>query len=163
VVTWNNRAVSIEPQRRGRRIAMTDEERDAFLDEQRTCRVGTVSAAGVPHVTPLWFVWHDRCIWLYSITRSSRWANLLRNPLVSVVVDTGHDFFDLRGVELIGRAQPVGEQPRAGEPCTELDEPERLFATKYTGGSGLSYDGRHAWLRITPDREFTWDFRKIAG
>jgi hypothetical protein len=154
--------MAIQPQRRGRRIAMTDEERDAFLRAERTCRVGTVSADGVPHVTPLWFVWHDRSIWLYSITRSWRWSNLSNNPIVSVVVDTGDEFFELRGVELIGQAVPVGEQPRSGEPCAELEEPERLFAAKYTGGTVLGFDGRHAWLRVTPQREFSWDFRKIA-
>lgn len=142
---------------------MTVDERDAFLAEQRTCRVACVSADGVPHVTPLWFVWHTQCVWLYSVIRSARWANLRRNPMLSVVVDTGEDFFELRGVELVGRAETVGEQPRRGDSCPELDQPERLFAAKYTGGSSLGYDGRHAWLRMTPEREFTWDFRKIGG
>ena len=40
---------------------------------------------------------------------------------------------------------------------------ERAFAAKYTGAGGLAYDGRHAWLRLTPEREFSWDFRKIEG
>ena len=35
---------------------MTAEERDDFLDGERTCRVATVGTDG-PHVTALWFVW----------------------------------------------------------------------------------------------------------
>jgi hypothetical protein len=27
----------------------------------------------------------------------------------------------------------------------------------------LTHDGRHAWLRITPEKITSWDFRKIAG
>jgi hypothetical protein len=24
-------------------------------------------------------------------------------------------------------------------------------------------DGRHAWLRLTPEKLVSWDFRKLAG
>jgi len=58
---------------------MTPEERDAFLGEERTCRVGTVGADG-PHVPPLWFVWHGEAIWLTSIVKSQRWADVQRGP-----------------------------------------------------------------------------------
>ena len=141
---------------------MTTEERDAFLTEQRTCRVGTVGADGAPHVTPLWFVWDGGSLWLTSIVKSQRWTDLQRDNRVSVVVDTGHDFLELRGVELRGRAEVVGEVPRSGEVNAELEAPERLFADKYAGGQ-VRHDGRHAWLRITPDKIVSWDFRKLAS
>ena len=49
----------MKAQRRGRRIAMTPEEVDNFLEQERTCRVATVNGDGSPHVSPLWFVWID--------------------------------------------------------------------------------------------------------
>ena len=53
--------------------------------------------------------------------------------------------------------------PRTGEGNEELAGPERLFAAKYYGGSGaMAYDGRHAWLRLTPDKIASWDFRKLG-
>ena len=143
---------------------MTDGERDAFLAEQRTCRVGSVNPDGSPHVTPLWFVWDGSVIWLYSIMRSRRWSNLVRDPRVSVVVDTGDGYFELRGVEFTGVVEPVAEQPRTGEPNPELDEPERLFAARYAPGApAMGYDGRHAWLRLVPEKAVSWDFRKLGG
>jgi hypothetical protein len=69
---------------------------------------------------------------------------------------------ELRGVELRGRAVPVGEAPRTGEPVAELEVPERIFADKYAGGR-VHHDGRHAWLRITPDKIVSWDFRKLGA
>ena len=39
-------------QRRGRVIAMTNEELDAFLGQQRTCRLATLGPDG-PHVSPV--------------------------------------------------------------------------------------------------------------
>ena len=98
-------------------------------------------------------------MWLYSITRSQRWTNLERDHRVSVLVEAGEDYFDLRGAELLGSVEKVGEMPRTGEECAELTEPERLWNEKY----GLAFDGRHAWLRLTPRKIVSWDFRKIAG
>lgn len=150
-------------QRRGRRIAMSGAELDEFLATERTCRVGTVGANGAPHVTPLWFVWDTTSLWLYSITRSKRWADLRKNPRASVLVDAGHDYQELRGVELLGDFEPVGESPRMGEPLPELTDVERSFARKYFGIDEHVYDGRHAWLRMTPESVRSWDFRKIGN
>ena len=150
-------------QRRGRAIAMTDEERDAFLRDQYVCRVATIGPGGGPHASALWFAWDGTALWLNSLVRSQRWTDLARDARLSVVVDDGGpDFLRLRGVELSGRAQIVGETPRAGKPVEELREPERLFANKYTGGADFRYDGRHGWLRLLPDKIVSWDFAKIA-
>ena len=169
-------------QRRGRVIAMSADELTSFLDEQRTCRFATTGPDG-PHVAPVWFVWDGRALWVYSLTRSQRWANLARDPRVAVVVDDGHHYHELRGVEIEGEAVMVGPVPRTGgqdQPAPELAAPERLMAAKYfgpaslaAGGGGASqaadvgapdmvHDGRHAWLRITPDKIVSWDFRKLA-
>lgn len=152
---------TVMAQRRGRRIMMTPQELDAFLERQRTCRVATVGPDGAPHVSALWFVWDGARIWLYSITRSRRWAQLTKDARIAVVIDDGHEYGELRGVELSGSAAFIGEAPRTGEPCPELDAPERLFASKYFGMDLMPRDGRHAWLRLAPDAIVSWDFRKI--
>jgi len=150
-------------QRRGRKIMMTPEELDEFLTAQRTCRVATVSADGAPHVSTLWFAWDGTSLWLYSITRSKRWADLRRDPRVAVVVDTGEEYGELRGVEISGSVEFVGEIPRTGEPCPELEPVEKLFARKNLGSEELPHDGRHAWMRLTPEATASWDFRKLAA
>src|SRR5690349_17963900 len=89
---------AVQQQRRGRRIALGPEERAAFLGAARICRVATCGPAG-PHVVPLWFLWHDESIWLYSLSSSRRFRDLQRDPRVAIVVDDGHDYEELRGVE----------------------------------------------------------------
>lgn len=152
----------MKPQRRGLKIAMTSEEINAFLAEARTCRVATIGATGAPHTSALWFVWDGSALWLTSLVKSQRWTDLERDPRLSVLVDTGHDFLDLRGVEIRGQAIPVGEVPRTGKPAPELDRTEQLFAEKYAGGQ-IRHDGRHAWVRITPEKVVSWDFRKLSA
>ncbi|MFE0513929.1 pyridoxamine 5'-phosphate oxidase family protein [Streptomyces sp. NPDC058964] len=150
-------------QRRGRKIMMTPGELDEFLTTQRTCRVATVSADGVPHVSALWFAWDGRSLWLYSVVRSKRWAELSRDPRVAVVVDSGEEYDQLRGVELSGTVEFVGEVPRTGELCAELDTAETLFARKNFGLDEMPHDGRHAWARLTPRKVVSWDFRKLGS
>jgi PPOX class probable F420-dependent enzyme len=149
-------------QRRAKRIAMTPEERDRFLDAQRTCRIATVGADGSPHVSALWYVWDGSTLWLNSLVKSQRWTNLMRDPRVSVLVDGGEGYFELCGIELIGRVEPVGEAPRGSDPVAALEEPEGLWGAKYTGGSYAS-DGKHAWVRLVPDKIVSWDFKKLAS
>ncbi|MBL7486957.1 pyridoxamine 5'-phosphate oxidase family protein [Frankia sp. AgW1.1] len=156
-------AAAPRQQRRGRRIAMTPAEVDAFLAEARTCRVAPVGADGAPHTSALWFVWDGSAFWLNSIVKSQRWTDLIRDPRVSVIIDTGHGFGELRGVELIGKVAVVGEAPRTGDAAnTELlAEPERLFGEKYGDGK-FHIDGRHAWLKLVPEKVVSWDFRKTG-
>jgi hypothetical protein len=151
----------MKEQRRARAIAMSLDEIDAFLAEQRTCRVATVGRNG-PHATPLWFVWQGGALWLTSLSRSQRWTDLQNDPRVAVVVDAGEAYGELRGVELRGRVEVVGEVPRTGELVPDLDGPEQAFADRYTDGT-IVRDGRHAWLRLVPEKITSWDFRKLDG
>jgi len=141
---------------------MSADELAEFLGEQRTCRVATVGPNGAPNVAPLWFVWDGSALWLNSIVRSQRWANLARDGRVAVVVDAGERYDELRGAELTGKVEVVGEVPRGSDPSPELAAAERLYGAKYTGGTFVA-DGRHAWLRLIPEKIVSWDFRKLAS
>ncbi len=150
-------------QRRGRAIAMTAAEVDEFLAAERTCRVATAGKDGRPHVVPLWFVWDGTSLWLSSVVRSQRWTDLMRDPRVAVVIDAGVEYTELRGVELSGEVVPVGDDTaHRPPPIPSSTTSEQLFADKYTGGVKVPPDGRHAWLRLTPEKLVSWDFRKLA-
>jgi PPOX class probable F420-dependent enzyme len=162
----------MKEQKRGRKIAMTPEELDAHLGGERTCTAASIGPDGSPHATALWFVWDGTNMWLYSITRAQRWADLMRDPRIALLVEAGDDYFDLRGVEIRGRVEVVGPVPRTGEAPDDADavlaEPERLWAAKYQGGAdadrpAMTHDGAHAWLRVVPDKVSSWDFRKIGS
>ena len=149
----------LDQQRHNRRLALSDGERDRFLALARTCRVASTSYDGSPHLSALWFVWDGSSIWLNSLVSSLRWANLRRDPRLSVLVDDGDSYDTLRGVEISGRATVVGEVPRIGEPSTELVVPEQMYAKKYGAGT-VGHDGLHAWLEVVPVRIVSWDFGK---
>ena len=143
----------MQVQRRGLKIAMTGAEVDSFLEQERVCRVSTIARDGTPRSNPLWFVWHDRGLWLYSLVGTQRWVNIERNPNVSALIDAGHDYGELRGVELIGKVDIIGD--------ADVQPVERLFFRKYFDRDDPVHDGRHAWLRLVPEKVVSWDFRKL--
>jgi hypothetical protein len=153
-----------KPQKRGRKIAMTPEELDEFLGAERVCRVATIGVDG-PHATPLWFGWDGTYLWLYSIVRSQRWTDLVRDPRIGATIDAGVAYVELRGVEITGTVEIIGEAPCTG-PDPELAAVEKQFARKYmstpeTPNDQMYHDGRHGWLRVTPKKIVSWDFRKL--
>jgi PPOX class probable F420-dependent enzyme len=154
---------TLKPQRRGRSIAMTSEERDEFLTEQLTCRLASVGADGAPHVTPVWFVWDGAALWVNSLVRSQRWVDVVRDGRVAVVVDGGEAYTELRGIEIRGHAEPVGQAPRTAAHDPAVAEAERLFARKYQDANEFTPDGRHGWLRMTQTELTSWDFRKLPN
>src|SRR6202000_1993188 len=99
--------------RRGRRTGMDQADLDAFLNQERTCRIATASPAG-PHLTALWYVWDGTALWLTSLVRSQRGADIESHPRVAVLIDAGEAYGELRGAELRGSLERVGEAPRTG-------------------------------------------------
>ena len=150
----------LKAQKRSVAISMTPEERDAYLIDERVCRVASVGADGNPHVTPLWFIWDGTHFWLNSIVKSQRWVDLQRHPNIAIVVDGGREFFELHGVEIEGSVAVIGEVPREVTLNPELAPIELAFARKYANSESFHVDGRHGWLRVTPTKITSWDFRK---
>jgi nitroimidazol reductase NimA-like FMN-containing flavoprotein (pyridoxamine 5'-phosphate oxidase superfamily) len=156
----------LRPQRRGRKIAMTSAELDEFLATERTCRVATIGVDG-PHATPLWFGWDGTYLWLYSIVKSQRWTDLMRDPRIGVTVDAGVEYLELRGVEITGTVEVIGETPRTDAPNAALTDIEKQFARKYmstpaAANDPMFHDGRHGWLRVTPNKIASWNFMKLS-
>jgi nitroimidazol reductase NimA-like FMN-containing flavoprotein (pyridoxamine 5'-phosphate oxidase superfamily) len=137
-------------------LALPPEELDRYLRSQRTVRVATVRPGGDPHVVPLWFVWHDRTLYLNSTLGNPTVENMLRTGRAAAVVDDGDAYDVLRGVVLTGRVERAEEDPR-------LPEVERDWSEKYMGGRELPYRGwrDRVWLRLAPERISSWDFRRI--
>jgi nitroimidazol reductase NimA-like FMN-containing flavoprotein (pyridoxamine 5'-phosphate oxidase superfamily) len=137
-------------------ISLSERELEPYLRSQRTARVATTDDSGRPHVVPLWFIWHDRTLFLNSTLGNPTVENALRTGRAAAVVDDGDDYDVLRGVTVSGRVARAEDDPR-------LPQVEREWSQKYLGGGELPYRRWHdrVWLRLVPERVASWDFRKI--
>ena len=89
------------------------------------------------------------------------WAPGTTDSNANYFLTEGYEYVELHGAEISGTAEVVGEIPRMSSPNDELARPELLFARKYFGADTFFPDGRHAWLRVTPEKLTSWDFRKL--
>ena len=107
----------------------------------------------------MWFVWDGTSLWLYSIIRSQRWTNIDATHASACSWKQATTISSCAVQSCLGSVEKVGDMPRTGEAYPQLEEPEQLWDAKY----GFALDGRHAWLRLTPRKIVSWDFRKISA
>src|SRR4051795_13170128 len=98
---------------------MSDGEIADFLGAERVMNVATAGPDGWPHVTALWYVMRDSEPWSWTYAKSQKVKNLERDDRVTVLVESGHQYAELRGVMIKARAElhrdvdevaPLGEE-----------------------------------------------------
>lgn len=129
-------------------------DREALLGSARTAHCATVNDVGVPHVVPLWFVWDGEAVWINSLRRSRRGRDLERGSRISLCIDDGVEYGELRGVTFEGRFVPV-------EDDEELEPIRRAFGDKYWHGIEVPALRSHRWFRLSVQHEASWDFSRI--
>src|SRR5688572_9143204 len=86
-------------------VRMDDDEVAAFLAAGFRAHVSTINRDGSPHVVPITYVVLDAKVAFWADNVSQKMVNLRRDPRVAAVVDTGVDFQELQGVQLLGTAE----------------------------------------------------------
>jgi PPOX class probable F420-dependent enzyme len=94
------------------RIQMSAEEVDAFLREARTATLCSMHPDGSIHAVAMWYGFVDGQPAFETKSKSQKVQNLRRDPRLTVLVEAGERYEELRGVELVGRARIV-EDPEA--------------------------------------------------
>ena len=151
-------------------ITMSPDELRAFLEEGRTLLVASLHRDGRPHLVPMWYVMEDDKVVFRSFTRSQKIVNLQRDPRLSVLVERGEAYAELKGAMIEGRARlvddpayvlalygkmaakyaMVGPQPKVLSP----DELESAFGR---------YAPKNTAVVVEPMRVTTWDHTKLGG
>ena len=84
-------------------IRMTDEERGKFLADAQTIIINSIGPGGVPHPMPMWFgIEEDGCVVMTTFTKSQKIRKIERDPRVSMLVEGGTVYNELRGVVIYG-------------------------------------------------------------
>ena len=150
--------------------SMTGEETRAFLEEGRTLQVATIGRDGVPHLAPMWYVIDDGTVVFRSYSKSQKIVNLRRDPRLTVLVEAGAAYGELRGVMITGTAELVDDPgyvltlygkiaeryPLMGGQPAGLD-PEALRA------AFGRLAAKNTAVLVHPARVITWDHTRLAG
>jgi PPOX class probable F420-dependent enzyme len=150
----------------GRRdlIRMTDAEVDAFLAGRHTMSVATVGAGGRVHLVAMWYGFLDGNPAFETYRKSQKVLNLRRDPRVTVLVEDGEAYEQLRGVEIVGSAV-IHEEPEQVMRVAR-DVVRRYYGVTdpadLEGAAGMLARKRVA-VEIVPDRIVSWDHGKLVG
>ncbi|NKY52071.1 pyridoxamine 5'-phosphate oxidase family protein [Nocardia vermiculata] len=143
-------------------IVMSDTEITEFLERSRIITLASLSKNGTPHLTAMWYGLIDGEIWFETKAKSQKAVNLRRDPRITVLVEAGDTYDQLRGVSIEGRAEIV-------------DDAEALFKVgvsvweRYTGPYTEEMRpmvetmlAKRIAIRVVPERVRSWDHRKLG-
>lgn len=145
-------------------VSMNETEMWDFLESQKSIQVATLNKDGSPHLTTLWFAVLDGKIVLETFTKSQKVVNLKRDPRIAVLVESGEQYDQLRGVSINATAELVSDVDRVHElhmavlrrntpeiPDDVLEKATASMAAKKTA------------ILIGPESVMSWDHTKLGG
>src|ERR1700728_659915 len=143
-------------------IEMTADEVDAFLAERRNMTMCSISPDGSIHAVAMWYGFLDGLVAVETKTKSQKVQNLRRGPRLTWLFEDGDAYEELRGVELVGRAEII-------------DSPERMFELgvsvfeRYYGGYTDDLKpyvetmlNKRVVVQLHVERVVSWDHRKLG-
>jgi hypothetical protein len=151
---------------RREQIQMGDEEVADFLEEHRVAICATNGSDGWPHLMPLWYLLRDGELWSWTYAKSQKVRNIERDDRVTLEVETGHEYQDLRGVMIRARCilhreleivAGVGEELAVrygGDDAAVGPEAREVFERQAA---------KRVALHCVPESIASWDHRKLGG
>ena len=85
-------------------IKMSEEEAGELIGSERVAVVSSLGPRGWPHSMPMWFVPRDGEVWIWTYAKSQKVRNLERDPRATLLIETGHEYTELRGVMIEAEA-----------------------------------------------------------
>ena len=147
-------------------IKLTPEERAELLESERVVQVATNGPRGWPHVMPLWFVVRDGDIWVWTYAKSQKVKNLERDPRATLLVETGEEYQELRGIQIEAEAELIRDVDRVVGFAKELTVRYTEGIDSIEGDAAAALEAqapKRVAIHFHPRRTATWDHRKLGG
>jgi PPOX class probable F420-dependent enzyme len=153
------------PSRRGQ-IKLTEDEQRELIESGRIVVVSSLGPRGWPHVMPLWYVPREGEVWVWTYAKSQKVRNLERDPRATLLIETGTEYNELRGVQIEAEAELIRDTDRVVEFAKELTirYSEGISSVEGDAAAGLEAQApKRVAIHFHPRRIATWDHRKLGG
>ena len=153
------------PSRRDQ-IKLSDSEQRELLDTERVVVVSSIGPRGWPHLMPLWYVPRDGEIWIWTFAKSQKVKNLERDPRATLLIETGFEYGELRGVQIEAEAELIRDVDPIVEFAKELTVrySEGIESVEGDAVAALQAQApKRVAIHFHPKRVATWDHRKLGG
>jgi len=153
------------PSRRSQ-IALTPDEQAELLVSERVVVVASMGPRGWPHLMPLWYVPRAGEVWIYTYAKSQKVRNLERDPRATLLIETGHEYTELRGIQIEAEAEIHREHDAVFALAKELTlrYSDGFESVSGDAAAALAEQARkRVAVRFRAGRVATWDHRKLGG
>lgn len=142
-------------------IRMSPEEIDSFLREEKTATMCSMHPDGSIHAVAMWYGFVDGVIAFETKAKSQKVQNLKRDPRLTVLVEAGESYDQLRGVELVGRARIIEDEDTLWKLGVSVWE--RYYGPyDESQKDALSFMlNKRVVVTIDSDKIVSWDHRKL--
>jgi PPOX class probable F420-dependent enzyme len=147
-------------------IKLTETEQAELLDEERIVIVSSIGPRGWPHSMPMWFTVRDGEIWVWTFGKSQKVRNLERDPRATLLIETGSEYQELRGIQIEAEAELVRDTPKVAEFGKELTIRYAEGIDSIEGDAAAALEAqavKRVAIRFIAKRTATWEHRKLGG
>ena len=148
-------------------IRMSDDELRSFLRSSKTIIINSNGPGGYPHPMPMWFaVDDDGSVRMTTFRKSQKVLNLKRDPKVSLLVESGEEYSQLRGVVIYGRARVVDDLAVVTQTLLAIGGAGNLTdpaARKGAEAAVAKTAAKRVAILIRPEKIVSWDHSKLGG
>jgi PPOX class probable F420-dependent enzyme len=145
-------------------VVMSEDEIARFLEQSRVATMATVGADGRPHVVAMWFGLVDGRVHFETKAKSQKAVNLRRDPRITVSVEAGDTYDQLRGVSIDGTATIV-DDPASDEYWAAGVSVFERYQGPYSEDMRPFVEvmmNKRIVVRVDPLRVRSWDHRKLG-
>jgi PPOX class probable F420-dependent enzyme len=147
-------------------IQLSEEELAELLDSERVVIVSSLGPRGWPHSMPMWFVPREGEIWIWTYAKSQKVRNLERDPRATLLIETGHEYGELRGAMIETEAEIHADSEAVVGFAEELTLRYAEGISSVDGDAKAALEAqapKRVAIRFRPRRTATWDHRKLGG
>jgi PPOX class probable F420-dependent enzyme len=145
------------------KIKMSQEEIDAFLNERNSMSMATIDGDGRIHMVAMWYGFLEGAVAFETKAKSQKVANLRRDSRLTVMVETGDVYDELRGVELVGTGEIVEEPDRIWELGVSVFERYNAPYTEEMKPFVEIMLRKRVVVKLHVEKTVSWDHRKLKG
>ena len=147
-------------------IKLSPDDQRELLESERVVTVATHGPRGWPHLMPLWYVVRDGEIWVWTYAKSQKVRNLERDPRATLLVETGEEYQELRGVQIEAQAELLRDPDRVLDYAKEMTVRYTEGIDSVEGDAAAALEAqapKRVAIRFRALRTATWDHRKLGG
>jgi general stress protein 26 len=148
---------------RRRQIELTPEEQRAYLQSEKTVILCTIDGKGYPHAVAMWFALVDGLVHMTTFRKSQKVVNVRRDPKATLLVETGTEYSELKGLMIRCRTEIVDDVELCIDILADIN-------ARYSGQHHPSFRDvvrsqaeKRVALRFHPEQISSWDHSKLGG